>query len=105
MRRTSRSRSCSALPRAGRPGRSIYASRNRDDLPSELVSGRGFIAAEAAQQCDECGKVDELRPYGPGGAKVCHPCLSSHPEWKEEAEARTAHRLWGEPIPERFLTS
>lgn len=66
------------------------------------MSGRGFIAPEAPQQCDECGEVDELRPYGPGGRLICHPCLEAHPEWEEEAEARVAHHLWGAEIPARF---
>ncbi len=32
------------------------------------------IRQEKPQQCDLCGQIDELRPYGPGGAKICYPC-------------------------------
>lgn len=32
------------------------------------------IAEEAPQQCDFCGKVAELRPYGPNGEALCFPC-------------------------------
>lgn len=38
------------------------------------MSGRGFIATEPPQQCDLCGKVAELRPYGPNGECICADC-------------------------------
>lgn len=39
--------------------------------------------------CHYCGPTDrELRPYGPGGASVCHPCAHATPE--REAEAKSA---------------
>ncbi len=25
-------------------------------------------------QCDLCGKIDELRPYGPNGEYICFEC-------------------------------
>jgi hypothetical protein len=28
----------------------------------------------AHKKCSECGKVDELRPYGRGGAELCYDC-------------------------------
>jgi hypothetical protein len=66
------------------------------------VSRRGVIVAERPQQCDECGRIDELRPYGPGGKTICAPCLVAHPEWEEEAKARFAHLVLGETLPARF---
>jgi hypothetical protein len=60
------------------------------------VSRRGVIAAEEPQQCDECGKIDELRPYGPGGKAICFPCFEAHPEWAREAERRFAQHVLGE---------
>jgi len=33
-----------------------------------------FICDEAPAKCEACGKVDELRPYGKNGAKVCFDC-------------------------------
>jgi hypothetical protein len=33
-----------------------------------------ILEKEELQQCDDCGKVAELRPYGPGGSKVCFEC-------------------------------
>lgn len=32
------------------------------------------IEPEKAQQCDFCGKVAELRPYGPNGECICFEC-------------------------------
>ena len=26
------------------------------------------------QQCDQCGEVAELRPFGPGGSLICFDC-------------------------------
>jgi hypothetical protein len=33
-----------------------------------------IIAVQAPQQCDLCGKIAELRPYGPKGEMVCFEC-------------------------------
>ncbi len=39
------------------------------------MSGRGFIAEDSFHEaCQMCGKVDELRPYGPNGEEVCFDC-------------------------------
>ncbi len=38
------------------------------------MSGRGHISVENPQQCDLCGKLAELRPYGPNGECVCFAC-------------------------------
>lgn len=32
------------------------------------------IEEEKPQQCDFCGKIAELRPYGPNGECVCFDC-------------------------------
>jgi hypothetical protein len=42
-----------------------------------------FIEDENPQQCDDCGNIDELRPYGPGGSMVCFDC-----GMKDEEEAK-----------------
>jgi len=44
-----------------------------------------LIAAEKAQQCDLCGIIAELRPYGPKGETVCFKCAM-----KDEAAAKRA---------------
>jgi hypothetical protein len=33
-----------------------------------------IIQAENPQQCDLCGAIAELRPYGPNGESVCFDC-------------------------------
>jgi len=38
------------------------------------MSKLGIIEAEKPQQCDLCGKIAELRPYGPNGEVVCYEC-------------------------------
>lgn len=38
------------------------------------MSQLGMIYAEKPQQCDFCGKISELRPYGPKGECICYEC-------------------------------
>lgn len=38
------------------------------------MSGRGFIAEEPIAACEMCGTIDELRPYGPNGERICFEC-------------------------------
>lgn len=33
-----------------------------------------YLATEKPQQCDLCGKIAELRPYGPNGECICFAC-------------------------------
>lgn len=39
-----------------------------------------IISTEKPQQCDGCGKIDELRPYGHKGACICPTCAEKIPE-------------------------
>ena len=48
--------------------------------------GATVVYAQEAQQCDMCGKVRELRPYGPNGETICHECAASTPEMRAAAE-------------------
>lgn len=52
-----------------------------------------IIAAEKSQQCDACGKVDELRPYGPNNSMICFDCGMKD---KEGTERRMSQVLFGE---------
>lgn len=38
------------------------------------MSGLGFIKVEEDGRCELCGEIEELRPYGPNGEKVCFDC-------------------------------
>lgn len=43
--------------------------------------GRLFVICEEPEErCPRCGDVDELRPYGPGGQRLCFDCSSLFPE-------------------------
>ena len=38
--------------------------------------------------CHYCGTTErELRPYGPGGSWLCHPCMKASPEREAAAKA------------------
>jgi len=41
---------------------------------SERIGNVVILEDENAQQCDLCGKIAELRPYGPNGECVCFEC-------------------------------
>ena len=38
------------------------------------MTEKGIIYQEEPQQCDFCGKIKELRPYGPNGECICFDC-------------------------------
>ncbi len=52
--------------------------RIKDKIRAEfgLDTNHPVMLTEAltAQQCDQCGKIDELRPYGPNNSLICWPC-------------------------------
>lgn len=50
------------------------------------------IAEEAAAECELCGKMAELRPYGPKKESVCFDCGMKD---KKAAERAMAERLDG----------
>ena len=39
-----------------------------------LKSGNALIEREESASCEFCGKVAELRPYGPKGERICFAC-------------------------------
>lgn len=41
---------------------------------TERIGDAIMIYAETPQQCDFCGKIKELRPYGPNGECICFSC-------------------------------
>ena len=47
----------------------------------------GHPAEAKPQVCSDCGKVEELRPYGINGADVCFDCAM-----KDEANAKEMMR-------------
>ena len=51
-------------------------------IAGEPQQVKAILSVELPQQCDDCGEIRELRPYGVGGATVCFDCAM-----KDEAEA------------------
>lgn len=43
-----------------------------------------FIYPEKPQQCDFCGEIKELRPYGPKGECICFSCGMKDEETTEK---------------------
>jgi len=41
---------------------------------SKMIENTFFIYESSPQQCDICGKIAELRPYGPNGECICFEC-------------------------------
>ncbi len=41
---------------------------------TEKVGNLVILQAENPQQCDFCGTIAELRPYGPNGETICFDC-------------------------------
>ncbi len=60
------------------------------------MSGKGFIAQEPDTVCEECGKIDECRPYGPSDEQICFNCAMATPESKAIAEKKMAAYIFGE---------
>lgn len=52
---------------------------------TERVGDAVIIALEPPQQCDICGKVAELRPYGPNGECICFECGMKDPDMPQRA--------------------
>jgi hypothetical protein len=58
------------------------------------MSGLGFIAPEEDDECELCGKVDELRPYGPNYERICFDCGMKNEELSRQ---RAAEYIFGVP--------
>jgi len=43
-------------------------------IDGEILEAERFIEQQKPQQCDLCGIIAELRPYGPNGETVCFQC-------------------------------
>jgi len=41
---------------------------------SRIEGNTYYAEPEQPQQCDECGEIEELRPYGNNGACICIEC-------------------------------
>ena len=41
---------------------------------SKRIGNVFVVQEETPQQCDDCGEITELRPYGPNGSAICFDC-------------------------------
>lgn len=56
------------------------------------VPGGLVVEPERPQQCDLCGAIEELRPYGPNGEAICFDCGMKNRETTDAAfRARIAN--------------
>ena len=58
------------------------------------VGNNLIIEAEEPQQCDYCGAIKELRPYGKDNAAICFDCATK-PENIAITQAQFGRRLDG----------
>lgn len=47
---------------------------------SERIGDLIIISEESDGKCELCGKIDELRPYGGHGERICYECGMKNPE-------------------------
>lgn len=59
------------------------------------------IQEEPEDICTDCGKKDELRPYGPNFARVCFDCAMKDPIG---TEIRMHKKMFGDDITEEQAT-
>ena len=50
-----------------------------------------IIEVEDDDTCELCGKVDELRPYGPKGERICYDCGQKDPATTEHVMKETLY--------------
>lgn len=55
---------------------------------SKRIGNLIIIGPEDDDICDLCGKVDELRPYGPNGELICYDCGMKNKEVTNRMMAR-----------------
>lgn len=60
---------------------------------SQRIGNVAFICEEPEARCELCGKIDELRPYGPHGERICFDCGLKD---EESTKRQMSARLFGE---------
>jgi len=75
---------------------SISKPSNAKDTPmTKIVNGILVIEPEDDDTCELCGKVDELRPYGPNGERICFDCGMKHEETTDAAFDKILDQVFG----------
>jgi hypothetical protein len=73
---------------AGETVREVYYVSHR-------IGNNVVICSESEAKCELCGKVSELRPYGPRGENICFECGMKNLKTTERQLARV---LFGEEV-------
>ena len=60
------------------------------------MSGLGYITEEPMRMCEQCGVIDECRPYGANNEQICFECVMRDDESKAIAEQKMAAYIFGE---------
>jgi len=55
---------------------------------TEIKNGILVIQPEPHDECEMCGKTDELRPYGPNCENACFDCCAKDPEARDRQFAK-----------------
>lgn len=61
-------------------------------MTKKLKNGLIILCEEKHDICEYCGKTDELRPYGKGGANICFDCGMEN---REETDKNCDKILFG----------
>ena len=59
------------------------------------VNGIVVIAKETDMKCELCGSIEETRPYGPRGERICYDCGQKN---QKVTQRQINQKLFGEPI-------
>lgn len=60
---------------------------------SKRIGNVSIIAEEPEMVCFLCGKIDEVRPYGPNGEEICYDCGMKN---ERETNIQMNIRLFGQ---------
>jgi hypothetical protein len=60
------------------------------------MSGNGVIAEEPMQRCEQCGVIEECRPYGANDEQICFDCAMKDDQSRAIAERKMAAYIFGE---------
>lgn len=60
------------------------------------MSSFGIISKEPQMKCEMCGAIDETRPYGPNGERICFDCGMKD---KATTERKMGEHIFGEKPP------
>lgn len=72
---------------------------HRIEITNDITGTKIIVPVIAVEKhdegtCEECGKPEDLRPYGHNGARICYECAQKN---KVRTEHNMGIQLFGEP--------